>query len=189
MGSQSVRIGFLFSCSYIAACINIRLGLKWKWSANFSIQAKEDKQQTKQRRNHLTTQRNKNTFQMINLPCRSSCSHAAPTRMLHPRHQSLAVGDGEGQVEDQDQGDAAGCLTEPARWTTQACARGPSPCQQHGSQNICACWELSKMRKKKKKAVMETIWGRCWIPLSGSVVLPLQMVQSKQNHPRGTMRL
>lgn len=88
---------------------------------------------------------------MINLPCRSSCSHAAPTGMLHPRHQSLAEGHREGQVEDQDQGDAAGCLTEPARWTTQACARGPSPCQQHGSQNICACWELRKMRKKKKK--------------------------------------
>lgn len=32
---------------------------------------------------------------------------------------------------------------------------------------------------------METVWGRFWMLLSGSVVLPLQMVQSKQNHPRG----
>lgn len=82
MCSQCKGIGFLFPHSYIAACINISLGLKWKWSANFSIQAKEDKQQIEQKRNHLTSQRNKNTLQMNDLLCKSSHSHTTRSQVL-----------------------------------------------------------------------------------------------------------
>lgn len=194
MGSQSVRIGFLFSHSYIAACINIRLGLKWKWSANFSIQAREDKRQIKQKRNHLTSQRNKNTFKMNNLHCRSSCCfsmlRASPsgkplvrTSLLHLAALVLGRGEwggpgwaaaGGGQCAPLE-----GCMAkvwQPAERTQpmnkwghcKSFTRASSPCKWCGSQNSQACQELTKMRKKQ--LVMKEVQGRCWLSLAGSAV-------------------
>lgn len=169
LGSGSVRVGFIFSHSYISACINIRLGLKWKWSANFSIQAREDKWQIKQKRNHLSSRRNKNMFKMNNLHCRSSrclsVLHARPagkpsvrSSLLHLR--ALAMG----RVEWGGPGWAAAEWTyvPQRRGVRQTCgsqqsnlrlwarhresfARGSSPCKWCGSQNSHACQELSKM--------------------------------------------
>lgn len=158
MDSWSRSIWF-FSRSYITTCINIGLGLKWKWSVNFSIQAGDDKRQIKQKRNHPTGQRNKNTFKMDSIAealAVSLCSCCKATS----EDQSAALGTlVTGKAEWRGSGWAVANVPlqrgvqqmhgnhSPWAWH---CHPAPevSPSKQWCSPNSHAHQELSKMRKK-----------------------------------------
>lgn len=202
--SWSISIWF-FSRSFITTCINIRLGLKWKWSANFSIQAREDRQQIKQKRNHPKKQpkepakETKTHLKLITLQklLLSPCVPCRPCWEATSEEQSAGLGT---------------LVTGRAEWGGSGWAVANLPLQRgvqqmHGSHSLWAwyCYPspeafilqvavLPKLpctpgaqQNEKKQLVRKEVQGKCWFSLASfamsmqrawAAVYLLQAVQS-----------
>lgn len=177
----------IFSHSYIAACINIRLGLKWKSSANFSIQAREDKWQNRKGTilgaEEIKTHLKWIALQKLLLPLHAPCK---PCWEAMSEEQSAALGTlvtGRGVWGGSGWAVAAwpmcsfrGVCSKCVAASRAATAREPnavllqraSRCKKWCSQNSRTFRELSKMRKKQLSR--KEVQGRCWFSLASSAM-------------------